>query len=173
MRRIQFALSDQKYERVKKKLLMNHLTWQKVCEQMADHLLTTEFLDESGLAVQEMSPSVLRKVKSEIEGHFETAAWKYIQIQFDPKENKNHWRAALRSALKQVIKSNSYKEFKRGYIYEEEELETMLQSMWDGGKRLASGHLGIPIGYFDRIEKPTVQELFNYAEVSFALKISF
>src|SRR6185295_20376025 len=142
MRSVQFKVDDSRYNKAKKKLIEAGTTWQTVAEQMIDQIIMSEDIDEFGLPLQEMSPSVIKKATSEIEGHFETAAQKYIQIQIeDHGRNRNHWMQALRGALKNVIKSNSSKGFKRGYFFSEAELSKIFKEMWPNGLKIAAGHL--------------------------------
>jgi hypothetical protein len=169
MKKIQFALDEDKYHQVKTKLQATGLTWQTVCEQMTDYLIYAEELGEFGIPLQEMSPSILKKAKSEIEGHFETASQKYIQIHLDYPRDRNHWVQALKAALKNVIKSNSSKSFKRGYFFDQDELNDIFKEMWDYGVRLAAGHLGLEKKEI-KVKKPSLDELFEYAGVPLNLK---
>jgi hypothetical protein len=161
---VQFKLSIKKYEKAKEKLQAHGLTWQKVCEQMSDHIIYSESLDEFGIPLNEMSPSIRQKVTSQLEGHIETALWKYIQIQVQPGRNRNHWLSGLQAALKQLLKSNSVKTFKRGYMFDEDALSGFLDAMWNDAIFLAAGHLGVERSTI-KVKKPTLQELFEFAGV--------
>jgi hypothetical protein len=172
MKSVQFKLSEEKYEQAKKKLQESGLTWQMVCEQMSDYVICSETLDEFGLPIQEMAPSVMKKAKSEAEGHLETALWKYIQIKLDPSgDHANHWMQGLKAALKQLLRSNSHVAFKRGYFFEKAELELILAEMFPLSVQLAAGHLGLDAGDI-RVKKPSIDDLFQFAGVPFQLKLA-
>lgn len=167
---VQFKLSPSDYRQAKKKLKAAHLTWQKLGEQLSQHIILSESLDAFGIPLMEMAPSLRQKAKSAIEGHLETAFWKYIQIKHLPESpNQNHWLAGLQAALKLIIKANTAKTFKRGYLFELEELERLADSMWDDALWLASGHLGIPKSKID-VTQPTLQALFKFGHTPFRLK---
>lgn len=170
MKSVQFKLTKEKYEKAKEKLQAHGLTWQKVCEQMSDHIIFSESLDEFGIPLHEMSPSVMKKARSEAEGHIETALWKYIQISIDPKDrNRNHWMSGLQAALKQLVKSNKSKTFKRGYVFDQARLDEIAVEMWPYAIELAAGHLGIePKGI--KAKRPSIQYLFQFADVQLSLK---
>ena len=167
MKKIQFALSEEKYNKAKKLIKDHDLTWQTICEQMVDHVIMTENLDEYGLPIQEMSPSVYKHALSGLEGHLEAAAWKYIQIIHEVSgRNRPHWLGALRGALKHVIKSNTRKTMKRGYVFNDDKLNDILNEMWPNAMMLAADHLEVDAKDF-KIKKPTVKELFDFAEVEY------
>lgn len=171
MKSVQFKLAESKYKKAKKRLQESGISWQLVCEQMTDHIIYSASLDQFGLPLHEMSPSVIKKAKSEIEGHIETAAWKYIQIQLEPNgRNVNHWRQGMRAALLQLLKSNANKNFKRGYFFEKPALEEVLNEMFPYSVMLASGHLGLETSDIN-IEKPSLAEMFKLAGVPFSLKL--
>lgn len=170
MKKIQFALEESKYKQAKKRLKEHGLSWQKVCDQMTDFLLISENVDEFGLPLSEMSPSIFKRARAEIEGHFETAAQKYIQIFIvKDKRNENHWKSGLMAALKQVIKSNRRRSFNRGYVFNKEELEEIFNEMWVYGKKLAAGHLDISENDI-QVNKPSLNQLFNFVGMDFLLK---
>jgi hypothetical protein len=166
---VQFKLSERVYKKAKAQLEKSGLSWQKIGEKFTEHLVLSEALGEWGLPLHEMSPSVRQRVTGEVEGHVETALWKYIQIQHEGDgRNRNHWMAALRAALKQLIKSNSVRVFKRGYVFTEQELQEILNKIWPDALWLAAGHLGIETKQI-KISKPSLGELFKFADVPFAL----
>ncbi len=172
MKKIQFELDESKYKKIKKKLQDNKLSWQKVCEQLVDHLIVSERLDEFGIPLQEMSPSVFKKATSAVEGHIETALWKYIQIKYEESgRNKNHWMSSLRGALRQMIKSNSSKNLRRGYILETDKIEEILIEMWPYAEILAGDHLGVDTKEFNHIERPHLRKLFDFADIEFHCRI--
>lgn len=170
MKSIQFKLSEEKYRRAKERLEEAGLSWQTVCEQMSEHIIYSDSLDEFGLPLHEMAPSVVKRARSEAEGHLETSLWKYIQIQMDPHgRNASHWRQGLRAALTQLIRSNSNKNFKRGYFFDQPTLESILDEMFPNAVLLAAGHLGLETEEI-KVPKPTLGELFSFAGISFSLK---
>lgn len=170
MKSVQFKLTEEKYEKAKERLQEKGLTWQKVCEQMSDHIIFSESLGQFGIPLHEMSPSVRQKVVSELQGHIETALWKYIQIQLQPDgRDRNHWMSGLQDALKQFLKSNTIKTFKRGYMFDENGLAEYLDAMWADAVFLAAGHLGIDDPKTIKVKKPTLAGLFKFAGVKITL----
>jgi hypothetical protein len=124
-------------------------------------------LDEFGLPLLEMAPSVLKQAKSEIEGHLETALWKYIQIKMYPSgRNADHWMQGLKAALKQLLRSNRNKQWKRGYIFDSSEMQQFLNEMYPLARKIVSGHLGIDEKEIT-VKRPTLEELFSFASVEF------
>lgn len=170
MKSIQFKLSESKYNRARKKLEEAGLTWQKICEQLTTYVINSDILDEFGIPMLEMAPSIRNRARSAIEGHIETALWKYVQIQNDPKSrNKNHWMAGLQAALNLVVRDNTWKKVKDGFVFDKKQLGSILDSMWEDSVWLAAKHLGVDptsIG----VEKPSLEELFLFASVPFTLK---
>lgn len=169
MKNIQFKLSQEKYERAKEKLQKAGLSWQRLCEQISDYVIHSESLDKFGIPLFEMAPSIRQQAKSAIEGHIETALWKYVQIQNDPDgRDRGHWMAGLQAALKQVVKTNSWKNVKDGYVFDEKQLGAILDSMWIDSVWLAAKHLGTDPKRIT-VQKPRLKELFKFASIPFSL----
>jgi len=163
MKSVQFKLDEDKYEKAKVKLQEVGLTWQKVCEQLSDHIIYSGNLDEFGIPLLEMAPSVLKQAQAQIEGHIETALWKYIQLQLHPSgRDRNHWMQGLKAALKQLMRSNTNRNWKRGYIFDKDEMEQFLKDMFPLSVRIAAGHLGIEQREI-KTKSPSLDELFQFA----------
>lgn len=123
----------------------------------------------------EMSPSVAQTVQSELEGHSETALWKYAQLKFAESnlspDDKRHWMDALRAALKLFISSNNHSDMKRDFVFYLPKLRKIFNSQWENGVLFASDHLNISEEELKNVvPQPTLEEVFQFAGMALPAK---
>ena len=85
--------------------------------------------------------SVKKSTKSEIEGYLTTAFQKYFQIMIMPNSTHvNHWTSPLKTALKNIVRTNS-SQWARGYVLTLEEIKDLVPEAKEEGFEEAFKHL--------------------------------
>ena len=91
--------------------------------------------------IQAMTPSITKDAQGAIEGQLESAIELYYSKRLQPKNTaKNHWTKNQAGFLKKLIKANTSKDLRRGFVFTINQIEGFIASVHDTAYDLALGH---------------------------------